>query len=163
MLKHPTESSFPPWLPPIVPSSSVDWEKHLNLLFSYFKKDFIDSKPEFRGLNVLLKKFPDQTDAFHPTFWHIISDGEIEEERSVNISRCERIRWPRPIIEHENEPNILVWENERRGDMSVCIYFEEVEYIVILGERNGYFVFTTAYLVNYKNTKKKLLKEYNEY
>ena len=163
MLKHPTESSFPPWLPPIVPSSSVNWEKHLNLLFRYFKKEFIDSKPEFRELNVLLKKFPDQTDTFHPTFWHIISEGVDEINRIPEISRCERIRWPRPIIEHENEPNMLVWENVRRGNKSVCIDFEEIEYLVVLGKRKGYLILTTAYPIDSNHSKYKLLKEYKAY
>ena len=85
-----------------------------------------------------------------------------EINRIPEISRCENT-VASLIIEHENEPNMLVWENVRRGNKSVCIYFEEIEYLVVLGKRKGYLILTTAYPIDSNHSKYKLLKEYKAY
>lgn len=36
-------------------------------------------------------------DGKEATFWHMIQEGRIEEDRTPDIRRCERIRWPKPI------------------------------------------------------------------
>lgn len=74
-----------------------------------------------------------------------------------------RIRWPRPIIEHSEYPKIKLWENERRGEKRICIWFEEIEYLVVLAKRKDYILFWTAYPVLRDHRKKKLNKEYEEY
>ena len=50
----------------------------------------------------------------------LVQEGKVEDDRTPDLRRCERIRWPRPIIEHESEDSILVWENERRGNYPAC-------------------------------------------
>jgi hypothetical protein len=97
------------------------------------------------------------------TFWHLISEGKGEEERLPDLRRCERIRWPKPIIEHSDEATIKVWGNERKGEKRVCLWLEQEEYLVVLAERRGYILLWTAYLVKEKHRKVKLQKEYETY
>jgi hypothetical protein len=97
------------------------------------------------------------------TFWHLISEGKAEDERLPDLRRCERIRWPRPIIEHADTPIVKVWENKRKRDQRICVWFEEEEYLVVLARRKGYVVLWTAYLVTRPHTRRKLQREYKAY
>lgn len=97
------------------------------------------------------------------TFWHIISEGPIEEERLPDIRRCERIRWPRAIIENSEDAGIKVWENENKGEKRVCLWLEQQEYLVVLGFRGVNYVLWTAYCVTEQHRKRKLQREYESY
>ncbi len=153
------------WLPDLVllTDHENNWDKYLNALYSFYYKDFIESRPVFRGEDLAVKKHP-LIDEKEATFWHIIQEGEKEDERTPDLRRCERIRWPKPIIEHCEECGIKVWENERytkKGkQISVCIWFEQVEYLIILRKRVGYILFWTGYPVTASHRKQKLEKEY---
>jgi len=93
----------------------------------------------------------------------MISEGKDEDERVPDFRRCERIGWPRPIIEHENEPTIKVWENERGGEKRICLWVESEEYLIVPAQRKGYVLPWTAFLVARSHEKKKRQKEYEEY
>jgi len=152
------------WLPPLVLFEDYggDWDRYLDVLYRFFKKDFIESAPTFKGLKLVLKRHPIEKGK-EATFWHLISEGRSEEDRLPDLRRCERIRWPRPIIEHHHEPVIKYWETKRKGEKRICLWFEEVEYLVILAKRRGYLILWTAYLVTRTHSKMKLRKEYEAY
>lgn len=80
-----------------------------------------------------------------------------------DLRRCERIRWPRPIVENGVEPSIKIWENERKGDRRICLWLEQQEYLVILSSRNNYILPWTAYMVTAEHHKRKLQKEYDAF
>lgn len=88
------------WLPDLVLFEDFDgdWGKYLDVIYAYFKKDFADSQPVFRGKRLGLKRHP-LSQGKEATFWHMISEGENEDERLPDLRRCERIRWPKPTIE----------------------------------------------------------------
>ena len=155
---------LPAWLPPIVPFEDYggDWDRYLEALYKYFKKDFIDRRPLFRGRRLGLKKHPLEKGK-EATFWHFISEGSREDDRLPDLRRCERIRWPRPIIENSNETVIKVWENKRGCDKRILFWLEKQEYLVIVAERRGYLLPWTAYLVTENHRKKKLQKEYETF
>jgi len=154
----------PEWLPDLVLLESCEnnWDKYLKAIYDYFRADFVYSKPEFRGEKLALKRYPLAEDGKESTFWHMISEGNAEDERIPDLRRCERIRWPKPIVEHSEEKTIKVWENERRGETRICIWFEDIEYLVILAKRKGYILFWTAYPIIKEHRKKKLNKEFEE-
>lgn len=80
------------------------------------------------------------------------------------LRRCERIRWPKPIIENYADiDNIKLWENERKGEKRICLWVEREEYLVVLAERKGFYLLWTAYLVTEDHRKRKLEKEYCEW
>lgn len=154
----------PKWLPPLVSISNYDgdWKLYLEALYNYFKQDFIDSKPFFKGRRLGLKKHPVERGK-EATFWHFISEGSHEDERMPDFRRCERVRWPRPIIENAEATIIKIWENSRRNEKRILLWLEEQEYLVVLVERKDYLLPWTAYLVLEEHRKRKLRKEYEAY
>ncbi|WP_462325872.1 hypothetical protein [Desulfoplanes sp.] len=152
------------WLPSLVLFNDYrgNWEAYLDALYTWFKKDFVDSKPTFQGKRLGLKRHP-MTYGKEATFWHMIQEGKIEDERLPDLRRCERIRWPRPIIEHDSDPAIKIWRNQRKGKERVCLWFDQENYLVILADRGQYILPWTAYLVEYPHQQRKLQREYEEY
>ena len=152
------------WLPPLVLLADFqgDWENYFEAVYAYFKHDFVDSQPIFQGKQLRLKRHPVEQGK-EATFWHLISEGKNEEERTPDLRRCERVRWPRTIIEKGSEPVIKIWGNERKGEKRICLWLEEYEYLVVLAERTDYLLLWTAYLVTYPHQKRKLQKEYESF
>jgi hypothetical protein len=157
-------TSAPDWLPPLVlfQDHHGNWERYVEVLYRYFKQDFVDNTASLRGTRVAVKRNP-MEQGKEATFWHLISEGKVEGERLPDMRRCERIRWPRPIIEHADEPVIKIWENKRKRETRICIWFEDVEYLVVLASRKGYVLLWTAYPVTWAHTKRKLQKEYEAF
>jgi hypothetical protein len=158
-------SDGPVWLPPLVlfENHGGNWDAYLDAIYAWFKQDFIDSKPIFQGRRLGLKKHP-LTDGKEATFWHMIQSGEVEDDRLPDLRRCERIRWPRPIIEHSDDgDSVKVWKNQRGDQQRICLWFEAESYLVVLAERESYILPWTAYFVEEKHRKRKLQREYEEY
>lgn len=139
-----------------------DWEKYLEAIYNCFKKDFINSRPQFNKIKISLKKHP-LLNGKEATFWHLISEGKDEQKRIPEMRRCERIKWPRPIIENHQSDNIKYWENKRSSEERICLCFGDWEYLVVLSKRKGYTLIWTAYPITEKHTKRKLKKEYGKY
>ena len=154
-------TSVPLWLPPLVLFNDYggNWNRYVEALYGYYRQDFVSSSLSFRGIRVARKRRPFEHGK-EATFWHLISEGKTEEERLPDLRRCERIRWPRPIIKHADEPVIKVWENKRKTETRICIWFEDVEYLVVLAPRKGYVLLWTAYPVTRSHRKRKLQKEH---
>lgn len=154
----------PEWLPGLVllKDCEGDWQRYLNALYEFFKKDFVESQPIFEGKRLGLKRHP-MSNGKEATFWHMISEGNEEEERIPDLRRCERIRWPRPIIENSGDSVVKVWKNIREREARVCLWLEPQEYLVVLASRKGYILLWTAYMVDQPHRKRKLQKEFEEY
>lgn len=58
---------------------------------------------------------------------------------------------------------ILIWKNVRGKDERTVLFNESENYIVILTDRGGYYMFITAYYIETEHRKRKLLKEYETY
>ena len=90
-----------------------------------------------------------------------------EEDRIPDLRRCERIRWPRPIIENIANPGVLIWENTQHSnsgiERNICLWLKEKGYLVILRKRKKYLLLWTAYPVTRNHTKRKLQKQYDAY
>jgi hypothetical protein len=157
----------PDWIPDIIQLADYggNWNKYLEAVYQLFKKDFVDSQPIFQGNRLSLKRHP-IIEGKEATFWHLVSEGYYEPDRLPDLRRCERIGWPRPIIEaQEQEPCLKIWENSRDGEKRICLWlsFDNEEYLVVLAKRTGYLLFWTAYPLTYENIKRKLQKEYDAY
>ncbi len=139
-------------------------KEYLDVVYSFFKIDFVDNRPIFNGVRLGLKKHP-QEDGKEATFWHFITTGNVEKNRYPDIPRCERIRWPKPIIDKSSSKNIRVWENKRNTKKGIqeriCICYGDWEYLVILTKRKDYLLPWTAYPIQYDKDKRKLENEYN--
>jgi len=157
-------NELPNWLPNIVPLSNYagDWNKYIDAIYALFETDFINTQPFFNGRRVGHKKDP-TLNGKADTFWHVISTGPSETERIPDMRRCERIRWPRPIIENQSADCILVWPNRRGNDDRICLWFKNLEYIVVLADRGTYLLLWTAYVVDRPHQKRKFQKEFDDY
>lgn len=154
----------PEWLPLLVLFSDFDgdWDRYLSALYAWFKQDFIDSKPAFQGKRLGLKRYP-LTHGKEATFWHMIQEGEVEEERTPDFRRCERIRWPKPVIQNSEDPQVKWWVSVKRNENRIHIWLEDNDYIVVLADRKGFLIPWTAFLVTREHTKRKLRREYEAY
>jgi len=150
------------WLPELIllEDYNGDWEKYNDALYEIFRNDFIINKQIFKKMPVSIKTT--LTNGKEETFWHITSEkGELE--------RCKRIKWPKAILDNYSDSVIRIWRNERpRGRYNVLLWLafdnnDEYDYLVVLGERKGYFHFITAYTIEFSHRKRKLMKEYLEY
>jgi hypothetical protein len=162
-------SNLPDWLPPLVLLEEYDgdWKEYIKAIYDYFKVDFIDTRPQFQDKVIRLKRYP-LLDEKEATFWHITSEGKEEDERVPDLRRCERIRWPRPIIEHHNDNSIRCWRNargntRRRNERRIVLWLYDEDYVVVLADRGRYMLLWTAYCVSWNHTREKLLKDYQEY
>ena len=69
----------------------------------------------------------------------------VEDDRLPDLRRCERIRWVRWVIENAVEhAEIDIWQNTRKTEVNTLLWFRE-EYLVVLGQRQGYWLLRTAY------------------
>jgi hypothetical protein len=151
------------WLPPLVllPDYGGDWGKYLEAIYEFFRQDFVASAPSHGGRRVVLKRHP-VADGKEATFWHLISEGKVEADRLPDLRRCERIRWPRPIIEAVLHGRVRCWKNRRGHESRVVIAVEDFSYIVVLAERKAYVVLWTAYCLEREHSRQKMQKEYEE-
>lgn len=152
------------WLPELVLLEHVDgiWHRYVELVYSFFHNDFIIDRVNYKGTRIALRKHP-ITNGKERTFWHLVSNGEIEDDRLPAINRCERIRWPKPIIQVTDSEDIYIWQNERQSEKRILLYVHEERYLVVLGIRSGYLLLCTAYCVEQDHRHEKLIKEYEAF
>ena len=141
--------SSPTWLPARLDRASFSDDTALELAaWATFQQDF-KTVPQFRSEKVHVNRRP------HParsdrgrTYWHAVTKGRSESERTTPVTdRLERIPWTRPVIENEACPysSIKVWSNRRKGSPRICIWFDRVNYLIVLKplRRANYLLITT--------------------
>jgi hypothetical protein len=157
-----TETS---WLPELIEWAAYggDWHRYIEVVYEAFKKDFIMSRPQFRGRRLGLKRHPLFQDK-EATFWHFTSEGAVESDRLPDLRRCERIRWPRPIIESAKaDERVRVWATERNNELRWVIALPDFSYIVVLADRGQFLLPWTAFCVERSHSRAKLEKEYKAF
>lgn len=82
------------------------------------------------------------------TFHHFTTSGEYEWSRTLDIARCERIRWPRHLVDSAAAMGYPAWEEERRTDKNVNIATPDFRYLLVLGRRPSYLAIVTAFPVD---------------
>lgn len=153
------------WLPELVTLEEFggDWEQYLCALYEFFCIDFIDSTPAIHGKRFALKRHP-LLAGKEATFWHFISEGKKEDERIPDLRRCERIRWPRPIIEAYAGGALKWWiSDQHRGECRIVIALNDFSYIVVLADRGEYVLPWTAYCVDREHRRRKLQRDYEAF
>jgi hypothetical protein len=158
------------WLPALILMRDFggDWKAYMEALYCAFAEDFLTSPPQWVGKKVGLKRHP-ISQGKEATFWHFISEGKIEAERTPDLRRCERIRWPRPTMEAftdqrpVTEAPVVWWKNERRGEERYLLALPDFSYLVVVADRGNYVLPWTQYCVEHAHQREKYRKEYNAY
>lgn len=155
---------YPSWLTPLVrlEDHGGNWQRYIDAVYAIFYRDFIiPPYPQFRGNHVCIGR--QMIDGKERTFWHVISTGNVEQQRIPDLRRCERIGWIRPIIEHEGDPAVLSWPNQRKGAPRQVLWVQQVDFVVILNKRPNCWWLWTAFITDREHTRKKFIKEYNNW
>jgi hypothetical protein len=142
-----------------------DYTKYIAVVYEVFKRDFVLSKPNFRGQQLRLKFHPEYEGKAY-TFYHMTHEGEDEQNRTPDLRRCERMPWAKPVIENCDKWQLKVWPQKRGSHNRLCIWLErelEPDYFIILDVRKNYLLPWTAFVAEYEHEKKKKRKEYEEY
>jgi len=154
------------WLPPLITLADHggDWHGYLDAIYTRFIDDFVRRKPTFPGKLIGLNRHPVR-DNKEATFWHFVSEGSVEEDRTPDFRRCERIAWPFPIIEalarcQQPDAPIRCWTQLRGKAKRILIALADFSYVVILDDRGDYVLPWTAYCVEHRHQREKCEREW---
>lgn len=158
------------WLPPLVllADSGGVWDAYEQALYGWFREDFVDSVPSWPNKRVGLKRYP-LSKGKEATFWHFISTGDAEAERIVEIPRCERIRWPRPVMEAfasrkpEATDRIVWWRNQRGTEWRYLLALPDFSYLLVVVDRGEYVLPWTQYFIEKQHRRDKYRSEYTAF
>lgn len=142
-----------------------DYHKFIDAIFAVFNEDFNKHKASF-GSHILRYKYHPEFQDRAYTFYHMTHKGHIENERTPDLRRCERMPWARPTVEKAEEYSLKFWESIRKGKRRVCIWLDVDNgdnYYVILEVRKTYVLLWTAYYAEYDNEVQKKQKEYDSW
>ena len=150
------------WLPSLTRLEDHDgnWDKYINAVFAIFYHDFIETQPKFAGAWVRCRKDP-IFDGKEAGFWHSVSEGPDEDQRTPDLRRCERIAWVRKIIENALDRRVITWKRRKGREQRHYLWLEE-SYLVVLGERGRRYQLIAAFCTDREHTKRKLRREYEE-
>jgi hypothetical protein len=154
----------PEWLPLqiLLQDYGGVWHDYFDAVYDIFHEDFVLSKPIFKGKRLGLKRHPEYSGK-SATFWHMISTGDNETERVPDIRRCERIGWPKPIIDNSLHPCLKVWSEPKGNNKRIYIWFEDENYLVVLEDRKDYILPWTAFHIEQNHQKGKYNKRWEKY
>lgn len=139
-----------------------DWASYEDALYKIYLTEIVNGGLCFRGLPISCQYRPATKDK-HFGFWHWISEGEKEEDRTPDLRRCERVHWIAYLIkEVEKNSEIFWWENKRKNNTHVVIWHELENFAVILAKRRDYFLLKSAYCVE-PHRVKTFSKERNDF
>lgn len=143
-------------LPPLVPfghgqgnDSAERWADFVEGLYGLYLKMVVHAGLMFRDLPVKCQ-FRPETFGKHFAFWHMMQEGPVENDRTIDPKRCERLLWISWLLNScdNGDARIRVFrQNPRNGEISWVLWLHEQEYAVILWKRNGYFLLKTAFMV----------------
>ncbi len=157
------------WLPDYIKFNDYgNWEAYLEAIHDQFLNDFVRSQPSWPGKRFSLKRHPEY-DGKSATFWHMISEGSVEHDRTPDLRRSECIAWPRAIIDRypdikpQDDDPILWWRNSRGREQRILLSLPDFSYVVIMSDRGDYIMPWTAYPVERHHQQRKLEREFDNY
>jgi hypothetical protein len=125
------------------------WKGFLDGIYQVFLKTVANGGLRFQGLPVKCRYHPPYDDK-HFSFWHLMSEGKAEAERTPDLERCARVSWIAWVIQNADKPDVVRWwENERSTGHGlkthVPLWFVEQNYVVILEKRADFYLLLTTY------------------
>jgi hypothetical protein len=150
------------WLPGLICLRDYDgdWDRYVTALYERFRADFILSTPQTLSPKRWgIKRYP-IVRGCEATFWHLISSGDIEEDRLPDLRRCERIGWPRALIDALGTTAVHSWTTKKRNELRVQIALPDFSYIVSIADRGEYVLLWTAFCVEHEHQRRKYRQEY---
>lgn len=148
-------------LPDLMPLQG-EWADYADSIYQVYVDKIANANLTFQALAIRCKYVP-ATNGKHFGFWHVISEGDSEDDRLPDLRRCERITWIAYLIANiEADADITWWENKRGANTHVVIWHEAENFVVILAARNGYYLLKSAYCPE-SHRAKTFIKERDSY
>lgn len=123
------------------------WRNYVDGLYEIYRRTVAFGNLTFRNHPVRCQ-FRPETFGKHYAFWHMMQEGRIEDDRTVDLDRCRRVAWIGWVIrEADTNPQIRVFPQKRKQEKSWVLWLHQQDYAVILWERNGYYLLKTAFMV----------------
>lgn len=141
-----------------------DMNAYKEALYKIFRRDFIDNDIYFQGkkVDIIHEKFFEGKER---SFWHIISEGDEDINRTPVSWRGEAITWAKPLIEDDgNCSEYRKWKkyHDKTKKDRYYVWCVAIKYMVILEDRDTYYKLITAYPVQEYRVKT-YNKEYQKY
>ena len=73
------------------------WRAYEDALHRIFMDEIVQGALQFRNQRVSCRRNP-ETAGRWSSFWHLVQEGRVEEEREPDLRRCERLGWVRWVI-----------------------------------------------------------------
>lgn len=159
------------WLPDLVlfEDSGGDWSRYLDRLHLQFAADFMHTMPTWPRKRVGLKRHPEY-DGKSATFWHMISEGSSEADRIPDFRRCERIAWPRQIMDEFDDATpettgcrIRWWVELRGAEKRYHLAPDDFSYVMVVADRGDFVLPWTAYYVEHEYRREKLRRKWRNF
>lgn len=159
------------WLPELLSLEDFggSWGDYVEALHRRFVADFVSDKPGWSGKEVKLKRHPEY-EGKSATFWHMTSEGKTEADRTPEMRRCERIAWPRPMMDEfdDSEPGTTAcrirWWTELRGkELRYHLAPSDFSYVVVVADRGSFVLPWTAYYVEHTWRRRKLERKWRDF
>jgi hypothetical protein len=108
----------------------------------------------FKGKMILPITFPRQHKNRHWTFSHMTSTGngkkgnnkkEIEDNRELDLRRCERITWVKQILQNLNKDCLKIWRERRNSKNRIVIWHEKMDFALVLQEESKVYRLVTTF------------------
>lgn len=150
-----------------------DWVSEYNALYEDFKKEYIEAGLNYLGIPIKFKRKPLVNNRSN-SFYHLTTGHEktitSDEERVPDTKRIRKFYYPKIIINNYDCSKgccsgILRWfEKKKDNKIFAYLYFNEEKYVVILEYRPNkrYFLFKTAYYVNYRRQRELFIESYEK-
>ena len=155
------------WLPPLQMFSG-NLEEYNELLYQIFVVNYMNNHPMFNGKVVVPRKHPIYNGKYE-SFFHITCGHYLNiEDRVPDFRRCERIEWPKAMIEYngchciENCENFLIWKKKYKNTYRYSFLLKNERYLVIIEERKKYYILITASPLTYSHALSDQLVYYEE-
>lgn len=148
--------------PPELLPFNGDWRAFEGMLWTIFQRDVIRADLRYDNRSVNARRMP-ETNRRWASFWHLVSEGPVEDERTPDLDRCARLPWVRWVIENaDTHPDIHVWRNRRRGETNILMWYAE-RYLVVVSDRRDYLLLKTAYCTTRSRRIQTLRRERDEW
>jgi hypothetical protein len=135
-----------------------DWTAYEAALHCIFLADIAGARLQFGGIAVGCRRDPEVAGRW-ASFWHLVQEGRVEDDRTPDLRRCERIRWVRWVIENAaTHPRIDEWQNTRGTKVNTLLWYSE-QYLVVLTQRRDYWLLKTAYCTERSGRIRQLRRE----
>lgn len=154
-------------LPPLFSFNDYPNSEYIDIIYSSFKNDFLDNEVYYFKEKIHCDYRLE--DGKVCTFWHIVTNKLITNNRDLDIARSARIKWPKPIIEFFNDKDINIWEKTKKGKRRIYFCPNDWSYLVVVEKRKNkrpsnpspyYLVLYTAFPPDSDGYKRKLRKEF---